>query len=572
MLRSLHIENFAIIDRLEVEFGAGLNILTGETGAGKTIVVQALNLVLGDRASSDLIRTGEEKASVTAVFELEHSGVIATPSLSRGKQSQEDHGIASSLSGPRNDELIIHRVISTSGKGKITINGIPATQQMLKEIAERLVDMSSQHEHQQLLNDATHINIVDQFGGYESLAGSYRDAHNQYINIRDDLVRLRASEKEAKDRLEFMKFQLQELKNANLKIREDEDLEAERSRIRHAVQLEAKMKEAEGMLYESAGSACELLGNVEQSLTSCAQIDPSVAAWKEAVSGASSALTDVAREIKRYTEKLNSDPGRLEEIDDRIHLVKNLKRKHGGSIESCIEKFELLKKEVDEVERSGDVIAEKEKLLSDAKAKRASIAEDLTKKRKDAAAKLSAAVEKETQSLGFKKLQFVVNVAALPEDEWSFDGAERIEFLISPNVGEMPKPLSRIASGGELSRIMLAVKRALTDRAATAYTSVFDEVDSGIGGATAEVVGKKLFEVAKSRQVICITHLPQIASFGEHHFVVAKKVAKGRTVASVERLSGDRRTEELARMLGGTKITDATREHAKEMLKWNRNQ
>jgi len=560
MLCSLHIENFAIIDKLEVEFGPGLNILTGETGAGKTIVVQALNLVLGDRASSDLIRTGCDRASVTAVFSIpllckEGTGEVdpaypPQPSLTKG-----------------GGELIIHRVVSTTGKGKITINGIPATQQMLKEAAERLVDMSSQHEHQQLLNDATHINIVDQFGGYESLAGSYRDAHNQYINIRDDLQRLRASEKEAKDRLEFMKFQLQELKNANLKIKEDEDLEAERSRIKHAVQLEAKMKEAEGILYESAGSACELLGNVEQSLASCAQIDSSVAAWKEAVSNATSSLADVARDIKRYTEKLNSDPGRLEEIDDRIHLIKNLKRKHGGTIEGCIERLHSLEEEVRQVERFDDIIAEKEKLQEAARVARKRVAEDLTKKRKDAAIKLSAAIEKETQSLGFKKLQFVVNVARLPEEEWGAEGAERIEFLISPNVGEMPKPLSRIASGGELSRIMLAVKRALTDRAATASTSVFDEVDSGIGGATAEVVGKKLFEVAKSRQVICITHLPQIASFGENHFVVAKKVAKGRTVASVERLSGDRRTEELARMLGGTEITETTRKHAEEMLK-----
>lgn len=537
MLRSLHIENFAIIDRLEVEFGRGLNIITGETGAGKTIVVQALNLVLGDRASSDLIRTGEEKASVTAVFE---------------------HG---------DEETIIHRVISQTGKGKITINGVPATQQMLKEAAERLVDMSSQHEHQQLLNDATHIAIVDQFGGYESLAEAYRDAHTQYAVLRGDLEKLRASEKEAKERLEFMKFQLQELKNANLKLNEDEELEAERSRIKHAVQLEAKMKEAEGLLYESAGSACELLGNVLQSLTSCAQLDSSVAPWREAINNASSTLTDVAREIKRYTEKLNSDPARLEEIDDRIHLLKNLKRKHGGTIESCIEKFESLKKEVDEVERFDDVIAEKEKSLADARARRASVAKELTKKRKDAAAKLTALVEEETQSLGFKKLQFVVNTTPLPEDEWDGSGAERVEFLISPNVGEEPRPLSKIASGGELSRIMLAIKRALSDRAATAYTSIFDEVDSGIGGATAEVVGRKLSEVGRSRQVICITHLPQIASFGENHFMVTKKVVKGRTVAAIDPLSDNARIEELARMLGGTKITETTRKHAEEMLR-----
>ncbi len=539
MLRSLHIENFAIIDRLEVEFGRGLNIITGETGAGKTIVVQALNLILGDRASSELIRTGEEKASVTAVFE---------------------HG---------EEDTIIHRVVSTTGKGKITINGVPATQQMLKEAAERLVDMSSQHEHQELLKDGTHIAIVDQVGGLKSLAAKYRGAHDSFVAARCDLEKLRANEKEAKDRLEFVKFQMTELKNANLKAKEDEELEAERARIRHAVQLESKMKEVEALLYESTGSACELLGNVEQSLVSCQQFDPSVGAWRESVANASSTLADVARDVKRYTEKLNSDPARLEEIDERIHLLKNLKRKHGGTIESCIEKFESLKKEADETERFDDVIAEKEKVLNDAAATRASIAKDLTKKRKDAALKLTAAVENETQSLGFKKLKFVVNISPLPENEWDGEGAERMEFLISPNIGEEPRPLSKIASGGELSRIMLAIKRALSDRDAAVCTSIFDEVDSGIGGATAEVVGKKLSEVAKSRQVICITHLPQIASFGENHFAVTKKVVKGRTVAAIEPLSDDQRTEELARMLGGAEITEATRRHAKEML-WNR--
>lgn len=537
MLRSLHIENFAIIDRLEVEFGEGLNILTGETGAGKTILVQALNLVLGDRASSDLIRTGEEKASVTAVF---------------------DEG---------EEETIIHRVVSTTGKGKITINGVPATQQMLKETAERLVDMSSQHEHQKLLDDTTHITIVDQFGGYETLVKNYRDAHEAYVAVRDELARIRATEKEAKERLEFTKFQQTELENANLKPKEDEELEAERLRIKHAVQLESRMKEVEGALYESAGSACELLGNVEQALASCAQIDASVAAWKETVGGASSALADVAREIKRYTEKLNSDPHRLEDIDDRIHLIKNLKRKHGGTIETCIDKLASLKKDVEQVERFDEVIAEKEKLLEDARTRRATVAKELTKKRRDAAIRLSQEIEKETGSLGFKKLKFVVNMTPLSEEEWDAAGAERIEFLISPNVGEEPRHLSKIASGGELSRIMLAVKRALADRAATAYTSVFDEVDSGIGGATAEVVGRKLFEVARSRQVICITHLPQIASFGCRHFAVTKKVVKGRTVADVEPLSSDARTEEIARMLGGEKITETTRAHAKELLK-----
>jgi len=553
MLQSLHIENFAIIDKLEVEFGSGFNVITGETGAGKTIVVQALNLVLGDRASSDLIRSGEERATVTARFLLKDVPKDFVDTLA-------NMGIEAK------DELIIHRVLSSATKGKIAINGAPATQQMLKDIAERLVDVSSQHEHQLLLNPASHCSIVDQFGSIEPIREEYNAAHHHYISLHDEVDRLRRGELEAKERLDFIKYQMQELKGAGLKIREDEELEAERSRLRHAVQLESKIRESEESLYGSAGSVVEVLGSVEQAISSCSQIDQTLTGLKETVSRVGSELSDVSRELKRYVEKLNADPDRLEAIHDRLHLIKELKRKHGGSIESCIEKLNSLETEIDNVERYDELLVEKEKVLENARIVRAQIADGLSKKRHIVASELTEKMEKELSGLGLGKTKFAVQLTNLPEEEWGTEGKDGVEFLISPNIGEELRPLAKIASGGELSRFMLAIKRVLADKTRLALTSIFDEVDSGIGGATAEIVGKKLREVASSRQVICITHLPQIACFGDDHFRVQKRVIKGRTLAQIESLDLKERVEELSRMLGGTKITEATRTHAEEML------
>lgn len=554
MLQSLHIENFAIIDKLQVEFGAGLNVITGETGAGKTIIAQALNLILGDRASTDLIRSGEEKAKVTAVFSLK----------------REDKDFLKNLSDldlEDSEELIIYRLVNADGKSKATINGAPVTQQNLKEIAERLVDISSQHEHQFLLNPNTHIEIVDQYGGLESLVDTYAKSHHEVVKLQDELRNLKEREKETKERLDFTKYQWQELKNAKLQVGEDQQLETEKMKIKHAVQLESKMREAERLLYESSGSAVELTGQVCEILTSCTQIDSKIAKWRDTTSQVSSELADIAREVRQYTERLDSNPNRLEEIDDRIHLIKGLKRKHGDSIEACLDKLASLEKEIREVENWDDILSKKDEALKAALQKRSQIAGQLTNKRKDVASKLQKTAEEEAQGLGFKKLKFMVEVRPLPQEEWDARGGEKIEFLIAPNVGEKPRPLVKIASGGELSRIMLAIKRVLVEKTGIVLTSIFDEVDNGIGGATAEIVGRKLREVAGQRQVICITHLPQIASFGEHHYAVEKKVVKGRTVVVVESKVGNARTQELARMLGGTKITDTTRAHAEEMLR-----
>jgi DNA repair protein RecN (Recombination protein N) len=308
------------------------------------------------------------------------------------------------------------------------------------------------------------------------------------------------------------------------------------------------------------------LGRVEQTLVSCAQIDQTLTGLRDTVSRASSTLADVSSDLRRYGEKLSADPERLEAIQDRLHFLKELKRKYGGSIESCLEKLNLLKAEIDQVLRYDELLDEKEKLLEEMKGMRATLAADLSKKRRIIADELSKLIEKELSGLNLGRTRFAVRIEHMPEEQWGAEGKDNIEFLISPNVGEELRPLVKIASGGELSRFMLAIKRVLADKTELMQTSIYDEVDNGIGGATAEIVGRKLREVAKSRQVICITHLPQIACFGENHFRVLKKIVKGRTQAEMELLDDHERVLELSRMLGGTKITEAARAHAEEML------
>ncbi|MFH1873808.1 MAG: DNA repair protein RecN [Pseudomonadota bacterium] len=555
MLQSLQIENFAIINKLNVNFDSGLNIITGETGAGKTILVQAINLILGDRASNDLIRTGETKASVSAVFTVP----VADKAL---KEYLEDFGL-----NLEDEDLIIHRQLSADGKSRATVNGLPVTQQVLRQIAERLVDISSQHEHQTLLNPEAHLIILDEFGGLQSLLKDYQQAHEEYLVVYNDLERLQKADADKNERLDFMKYQLQELKAAGLVPEEDQDLEVEKSRLKHAVQLETKMREVESALYDSQGSAVELVGQADQQLSRCAEIDQSIKPWLEALGRAAAELDEVSREVKKYINGLQADPARLEEIDDRLHLLKNLKKKHGNSLEACLEKQAQLESEILEIENWDEKIKEKEILLEQVSQERAKLAASLSAKRQQVAKNLAVDIEKETASLGFKKLKFVINFEALAEEKWDKTGAERIEFLIAPNVGEAAKPLAKIASGGELSRLMLAIKRCLAAKTQGCLASIFDEVDSGIGGATAEIVGQKLMEVAAKRQVICITHLPQIASFGQAHFRVEKTVKDGRTETLIKQLNEVERADEVARMLGGTKITKTTRAHAEEMLK-----
>lgn len=554
MLTALYIRDFAIIDELELAFGPGLNVMTGETGAGKTIIVEALGLVLGERASVDAIRAGKEKATVTAVFD-------ASSIPSQLRVALTDAGVEAGA------EVIVHRVVADGGKGRITVNGVPVTGAMLKGFAEHLVDVSSQHEHQLLLDPTEHAPIVDAFGGHGALVARYRAAHAQWTAAARDLEELRVGERAAKERLDYLQFQMKELESANLRENEEAEIDAERNRLKHAVSLEEKSRLAEGALYGDAGSALETVDQAMGMLAQCAQVDPAATPWTEALGRARAEIEEVARELSKYAEKLESNPARLEELEERLHLVRSLTRKHGGSVASCVARLAELKQEVGTIVRYDEIVAEKAGALEAIALERRGAAKALAAARKKAGDELGKAVAAELAGLGMGKVAFKAEVVARPENEWDESGPDRVEFLFSPNVGEPLRALARIASGGELSRVMLAVKGALAGRAELAATSVFDEVDSGIGGAIAEVVGRKLREVARSRQVICITHLPQVAVHGDRHLRIAKRVEAGRTVAILEALSKEQRVEEIARMLGGQTITATTRKHAEEMLK-----
>lgn len=553
MLSSLQIRDFAIIDELSVDFSEGFNVVTGETGAGKTILVDAISLVQGSRAESDHIRKGSDKATVTAVF---------------SSKNFSDEGLREfgSLGIDVGDEVIVHRVISSEGRGKILINGVPVTNQMLKGIVDRIIDISSQHEHQLLLDAKSHPAVLDSFGGHMCEFEEYLASHRDYMRVSLEVKGLEENRDREKEKLEFLKFQLDEIEQAHLEPGEEAQLEERKGRLKHATLLEERARGAEAILYGNAGSVVEQLDAAVKLLSECSKYDAKVSEWIEPLSRARSESVEVARGVLRYADALEADPGVLEEIEDRIHLIRGLTKKHGGSVEACLKKQGELAREIELIVNYDGVLSEKREQMGKLGEKRRTAAEKLSNSRKKTAKAFQKLVEDELAGLGMIKAKFSVGFERLDEALWDESGAEKIEFMIAPNVGEPVMPLARIVSGGELSRIMLAIKAAASDKAKIVSTSVFDEVDSGIGGAVASCVGRKLKQVSKGRQVICITHLPQVAVHADRHLKISKGVSQGRTVASVQDLSKENRVNEIARMLAGDKITDATLAHASEML------
>jgi len=551
MLKTLDIRDFAIIDSLSVSFGPGLNVMTGETGAGKTIIAQAINIMLGARASQDVIRSGSDMASVIASFDT--SGI-----------SQSIKKEFSLMGIDVSDELVIHRIIGA--KGRITINGTPVATGVLKNIAERLVDVSSQHEHQLLLDRQHHAAILDEFGGSGELFEKYLDLHAGYVLLEKEIDQLFQNESTAKEKLDYIKFQIEEIRTAGLKPGEDLAIEAERNRIKHAVELEERTRGAEAALYGDSGSAIEMLDIAAKLAGECVGLDAVANVWLEAIDRARAELEDVARSLAKYADTLNSDRAVLEDLDERLHLVRKIIKKHGGTVDACLQKAIDMEREAASIACYDEVLKEKKALLGEVAAKRKKIAGLLTEARSGASKKLEIAVELELAELGMKRTKFSSPVRQKEEALWDESGPDEVEFLIAPNPGEPLMPLAKIASGGELSRIMLAVKCVIAGNSSVASTSVFDEVDSGIGGAVAETVGKKLRKVSRSRQILCITHLPQVAIWGENHLKISKELREGRTVTKIAELAEAEKVDEIARMLGGSKMTAKTVAHAKEML------
>lgn len=553
MLTELHINNFAIIDDLTIPFGPGLNVLTGETGAGKSIIVEALGLIAAGRASADVVRSGQDEAVVSARFDA-------------GGLSEELVSCLEKAGYPVEDQLIIRRTVSGGGRSRASINNKPISIAELEKISPYILEISSQHEHQRLVNEATHLEIVGRFGGLSALTDDYSSKYSHYTGIRERLAEIERIAATAAEQREFLGYQLKEIDEAGLKGGEDVELDGERNRARHAAKLMEKIRAAHELLYSTDTSVTNAMGSVDQMLTSASEIDPSIKGWLSICGETMAAIKELSRSLDNYLEGLDADPARLEEIETRLYEIGRLKKKHGGSIEEIIKKRDCLAERLALIDSCDSEIAALQKDLAVAKGALKKSAERLSAAREGAAERLSGLIRKELDTLGLKKTAFIPGHLRLGIDDADETGIDRFGFLISPNPGEPVKPLARIASGGELSRVMLAIKKVLMHRVASATLEVFDEVDVGIGGAVAELVGEKLKQMAGKRQVICITHLPQVASFGDHHIVVSKRMKERRTVTNFEVLDGDGRVDEIARMLGGSSVTKTTREHAREML------
>lgn len=550
MLTELNIKNFAIIDSLNITFEKGFNVLTGETGAGKSIIVDAVELVLGGRASSEMIRSGCDEAVVEALFDIfEVRGL---------------NGKLGEMGIDAEGSLLIKRVVSASGKNKAFINGSMVTTAMLTDIGDFLVDIHGQHEHQTLFKIESHIDIIDEYAAVaplrEEMAGIYLELNNK----RGELESLKASEADKEKRLDLLRYQSDEIEKAALKDGEEEGLLEEKKLLSNAERLYEGANTALELLYSQSGSALELIKKAGSKVTDISTIDESMKETVDSITSASASIEDAAMTLRDYLNRISFDPERLNEIEERLDLIGRLKRKYGHTVSDILRYKDEIDRDLEGIERAEERIAELEKEISALRAKGLKVAEALSEKRDKAAGDLKKKVEKELSDLGMKKAVFEAKIDRL--DDISSKGMDRIEFLLSSNQGEAPKPLSKVASGGELSRIMLALKKVMAGPSGVP-TMVFDEVDAGIGGGIAEVIGRKLREVAEGRQVLCITHLAQIAAMADLHYAVSKGEDKGRTVTSVSRLTGSKRVDEVARMHGGITITEATKKHAEEMLK-----
>ncbi|MBV9851607.1 MAG: DNA repair protein RecN [Armatimonadetes bacterium] len=558
MLQELHVTNFALIDSLHLSFGAGLNILTGETGAGKSIIIDALGLALGERASGgDVVRTGTERATVEAAFDL--SG--APPEV-RARLAE------AGLDGEEDDVLLVARELSRGGgKSQCRINGRLMPVSALKAIADGLVDVHGQHEHQSLLHADRHVDILDDWCGREALdLRAEVAAQLSALNgLRREREQLQTDARERARTLDLYRFQQEEIAGAHLRPAEEEELLADRSRLANAEKLSAAAQEGYAALSggdRGGGGALDALNAALAAVAHAAALDGSLSGVIEALQGAVSYAEDASHELRDYQEGVEFNPERLEEIESRLDLLRTLKRKYGETVDEIIAYGDELAGKLDRLEHAEAREDELTAAIEKAQAALDRTAAKLTLVRKGVSADFAQRIMRELADLGMAATKFEVSIE--PQAPTS-RGANRVEFLLSPNPGEPLRPLARIASGGEMSRIMLAMKSVLV-RAGGTPTMIFDEVDVGVGGRTAQVIADKLDALAGQAQILCITHLPQIASRADTHFYIEKCVDGGRTTVSVATLDAEGRVEEIARMLGGTRRTEAVVQHAREML------
>ena len=563
MLQELSISNFAIIDDLRISFSGGLTILSGETGAGKSIIINAVNLLLGSRAVATLIRSGQETAELEALFHIKDQPGIVQIMKKNGYDPV--------------DGLLIRRIISRKDRHRIYINGRLATIGLLNLITENLASISGQHVHQGLLKEEQQLAIIDQFGELTPERNSVYQCFHEIVPLIRDLNDLKAKKDRQAEHIQLLEFQKKEILEAGLTTGEDAALEQERIRLKNSEALFQTARDGIEMLYDSQGAVVEQLSLVKTNLEKVALIDPLLSSSAKRISEMAFNVEDIAEELRTYLKKIEMDESRLGDVEDRLDVINKLNRKYGGSLDAIFLRLESIEQELLNLESLAEDISGAEKRLSILHNKLVELTTTLSQKRKKTAKILAESVEKELASLKMPQTKFQVFFRTVPADisndpyltvetNVAYEtGIDQAVFLIAPNVGEPLKPLSNIISGGELSRVVLALKAILAQTEAV-ETIVFDEVDAGIGGGVAEVVGKKLAALAKRHQIICITHLPQIAKFGDHHFIISKHVSDGRTKTSINCLSIPERIDEIARMLGGEKITQATVDHAREML------
>lgn len=553
MLHELVVENYAVVDRLRVRFHTGLNLLTGETGSGKSIIVDALGLLLGGRASAEMIRTGEEKARVSGVFDSsEGAGQV----LARAGFSTD------------NSELLLEREILSNGKSRVFVDSRPATVAFLREIASYLGDIHGQHDQQLLFDPAAQLTILDTFADAGPDRCAVREIYTAWRRVANQIAELESQDQEKLRLLDLWQFQRNEIDAAELRAGEDAELEAERRIQQNAGRLIETAGVAYEALYEAPDSASTVARSVAKKLDELARIDESMLAVRQALDPALVALEDVAYSLRDYLGRVEANPDRLEEIEARLAAIDKLKRKYGGSVELILAFGEDAARRIAEVETAGERLeefkAEQQKLASQYEKAAAA----LTTKRKAGAAELSSRVERELKPLAMERTVFRIELEPVA---WSESGSDRVRFMVSPNAGEEPKPMEKIASGGELSRIALALKTCLVGSRNAGdgppRTLVFDEIDTGIGGRAAEGVARRLKKLSEENQVLCVTHLAQIACFADHHYRVGKVERKGRTIAEIEELSQADSTEEVGRMLSGHKLTPEALQNAAELIR-----
>ncbi len=554
MLRELNIKNLAIIDDLTVKFDRGLNVLTGETGAGKSIIVDALGLALGDRAQSDLIKSGEKEASVQAYFELEQGPALP------------DIGIDIS------EGIMLRRTISHAGKSRAYINDTMVTLQTLAETGRALVDIHSQHEHQSLLSPDRQRQIIDSYGGHLAELRSVRELHAVVQTLRQEFTALTERIKERARRSDMLTFQINEIASANLKEGEQQSLEEERRILSNLSRLKDAGETAYSLLHGAEGACTEHLSTVISKLREMHAVDPEVGEALSMTEAAMPLLQDAAFALRSFRDRYDVDPGRIEEVDDRLECIRGLGKKYGDSIEAVLAYQKTAEEELHALQTSDERLQTLDADIRNRMVELTQAVLALSDKRKRTAKKIEGLLDRNIRDLAFSNARFKIEVKQETDDEGAYritaQGMDRLAFLFSANAGEPMKPLAKVASGGELSRVMLALKSVLAD-VDDMPVLIFDEIDAGVGGRTAESVGKKLIMIAKKHQLLCITHLPQIASLAAHHLRIEKIQKDNRVSVSVQELSGDKRQDEIARMLSGT-VTDISRRHAEELLEKTR--